>query len=79
MHSDELARLKKRCPWPNVEPFTPHITLARIKHPQKFRVHKKKIMKLLDDVMFEMNVNRLRLYAEIEGVKQTELQDFMFM
>ena len=77
--SDELARLKKRCPWPNLEPFTPHITLARIKHPQKFAVHKKKIMKLLGDVDCEMTVDRLRLYAEVNGVKQTELQDFMFL
>ncbi len=76
--SDELARLKKRCPWPNIDPFTPHITLARIKHPQKFAVHKKKIMKLLDDVEFEMIVDRVRLYAEIQGVKQTMLQDFIF-
>src|SRR3989338_11149791 len=41
--SDELARLKKRCPWPNIEPFSPHLTLARVKHPQKVAVHKKKI------------------------------------
>ena len=76
--SDELARLKKRCPWPNIEAFTPHITLARIKHPQKFAVHRKKIMKLIDDVEFVMTVDRVRLYAEIEGVKQTALQDFIF-
>lgn len=76
--SDELARLKKRCPWPNVEPFAPHITLAWIKHPQRFRVQKKKIMKLLDGVEFGMAVDRLRLYAEVNGVKQTPLQDFVF-
>lgn len=76
--SDELARLKKRCPWPNIEPFSPHITLAWIKHPQRFRVHKKKIMKLLDGVECEMPVDRLRLYAEVNGVKQTALQDFPF-
>lgn len=76
--SDELARLKKHCPWPNIESFTPHITLARIKHPQTFAVHKKKIMKLLDGFEFEVSVDRVRLYAEIDGVKQTVLQDFTF-
>lgn len=76
--SDELARLKKRCPWPSEEAFSPHITLARIKHPQKFAVHKKKIMKLIQNVAFEISVDRLRLYAEVEGVKQTPLQDFIF-
>ena len=76
--SDELARLKKRCPWPNIEPFTPHITLARIKHPQKFAVVKKKLMKLIEDAALDINADRLRLYAEIDGVKQTALQDFLF-
>ncbi len=76
--SDELARLKKRCPWPNIEPFTPHITLARIKHPQKFAVVKKKLMKFVEDAEFEMQVDRLRLYAEVDGVKQTALEDFLF-
>lgn len=76
--SDELARLKKRCPWPNSEPFAPHVTLAWIKHPQKFRVHKKKVMKLLSDAEFGMHVERLRLYAEVQGIKQTALQDFPF-
>lgn len=76
--SDELARLRKRCPWPNVEPFVPHITLARIKHPQKFAVHKKKMLKLIDGAAFEVTVDRVRLYAEVNGVKQTALQDFCF-
>ena len=52
--SDELARLKKRCPWPNVDQFSPHITLAWIKHPGKFAVHKKKIMKTIGEVEFGM-------------------------
>ena len=74
--SDELARLKKRCPWPSAEAFQPHVTIARIKHPQRFAVHKKKIMKLLDDVVCELDVRLLRLYAEVAGIKQTLLQDF---
>lgn len=76
--NDELARLKKRCPWANIEPFAPHITLARIKHPQKFAVQKKKILKLVDDAAFTIAADRVRLYAEIAGVKQTPLQDFYF-
>ena len=76
--SDELARLKKRCPWPSEEAFSPHVTLARMKHPQRFAVQKKKIMKLIEDAGLEITVDRLRLYAEIGGVKQTRLQDFTF-
>ena len=76
--NEDLARLKKRCPWPSLDPFIPHITLARMKHPQRFAVQKKKIMRLLDDVEFEILVDRLRLYAEIDGKKQTALQDFPF-
>jgi 2'-5' RNA ligase len=76
--SEDLARLKKRCPWPSLDPFKPHITIARIKHPQRFAVHKKKIMKLLDEASCAIDVDRIRLYAEIEGEKQTPLQDFCF-
>lgn len=76
--SDALARLKKSCPWSDGRPFKPHITLARIKHPQKFAVVKKKVMKALADCSFEIPVDRLRLYAEIDGRKQSELRDFMF-
>lgn len=77
--SEELARLKKRCPWPSLEPFSPHITIARIKHPQRFAIVRKKVMKLVQDVEFEMEVDRVRLYAEIAGVKQTALHDFAFV
>jgi 2'-5' RNA ligase len=76
--SDELARVKKACPWPSVEAFHPHVTLARIKHSQRFDVEKKKIMKLLGDVSFTMNVDRIRLYAMVDGKRQTPLQDFEF-
>ncbi len=78
--SEELARLKKRCPWPNPpgKPFNPHITLARIRHPQKFAVRKKKILKILGVPEFKMRVERLRLYAEIDGKKQTPIRDFQF-
>lgn len=76
--SDELARLKKKCPWPSGEPFAPHVTLARIKHPQKFAVRKKKIMKLIGDAAFDMTADRLRLYAEVGGVKQTVIDEFAF-
>src|SRR5436190_220856 len=43
--SEELAKLKKSCPWTSGKPFHPHCTLARIRHPQKFNTVKKKIMK----------------------------------
>jgi len=76
--SDELARLKKSCPWVSGKEFKPHITLVRIRHPQKFTVHKKKVMKALQDCRFDIPVDRFRLYAEIEGQKQTPIQDFVF-
>lgn len=75
--SEELARLKKRCPWPSLEPFRPHITLARMKHPQRFEVERKKILKMVGEPQFTVQVDRLRLYAEIEGKKQMPMQDFM--
>lgn len=76
--SPELATLKKLCPWPNPpdQPFSPHITLARIGNPNAFAVHRKKIMKLLEDARFGMRVDLLRLYAEIDGKRQTPLADF---
>lgn len=79
--SEELARLRKLCPWPSEpadKPFHPHLTLARILHPQRFAVHKKDIMKQLRNVSFPIAVDRLRLYAEVDGRKQTPLQDFPF-
>ncbi len=75
--SDELARIKKSCPWPSLEPFSPHITLARMRHPQRFATVKKKVMKELHEVTFPIPMDRLRLYAEVNGVKQTPLRDFM--
>ena len=76
--SDELAKLKKSCPWVSGKEFKPHITFARVRHPQKFAVHKKKIMKALQDCTFYIPVDRLRLYAEIEGRSQAPIQDFIF-
>jgi 2'-5' RNA ligase len=78
--SPELATLKKRCPWANPpnESFNPHITLARVSHPQKFRVHKKKVMKALDSLNFTLRVDRVALYASINGVNQTPVKEFLF-
>ena len=76
--SEELARLRKSCPWPSDKPFAPHLTIARVRHPQKFAVVKKKILKLLSDAAFDIPIDRLRLYAEVGGVKQTPLKDFVF-
>lgn len=76
--SEELARVKKTCPWSDGRPFAPHITLARIGHPQRFNTVKKKVMKVLDGISFDIPVDRLRLYAEVNGAKQTPLEDFPF-
>ena len=76
VRSEELAKLKKLCPWPNIQPFSPHITIARIGKPHDFRIHKKKIMKLLKNVSFDIPVDRIRFFAEIECEKQTPLRDF---
>jgi len=91
--SQNLSTLKKLCPWPNpchperspkggVEGrsmFHPHITLARMRNPNAFRVQKKKIMKLLKNVSFAIPCDRLRLYAEVEGVRQVPIKDFVFL
>lgn len=73
--SEPLARLRKSCPWPSDKPFSPHITIARIRHPQRFNVVKKKVMKEVSDASFTMPVTLLRLYAEIYSKKQTPLLD----
>jgi 2'-5' RNA ligase len=78
--SPELATLKKKMPWPNPpdKPFHPHITLARIKHPQRFDHNKKKIMKVLSGISIDFPVTMVRFYAEIDRKKQTELDEFPF-
>ncbi len=79
--SPKLATLKKLCPWPNPPhqlEFSPHITVARIRHPQKFSVHRKKIMKVFEGVSFTLPVDRLRFYAEIGGIKQTVVGEWGF-
>lgn len=75
--SPELAAIKKRCPWPQLQPFHPHITLARIRHPQRFRVIKKEVMKRLKRVSFSISIDRLRFYAEVQGKKQTAIAEWM--
>lgn len=74
--SPEVASLKKLCPWTDGKPFSPHITLARVCHPETFVTMKKKVMKVLSDVQFPISVTCLRLYGEVGGVKQTVLRDF---
>jgi len=76
--SSQMASLKKLCPWSEGRPFLPHITLARVGHPEAFTVARKKVMKVLRDVRFSIPVDRLRLYGERDGVKQTVLQEFPF-
>ena len=76
--SEELARLKKACPWPSAKAFSPHITLARIGHSQRFAVQKKKILKVLDNCEFEIPIDRLRLYSEIDGRRQTPIAEYPF-
>jgi len=77
--SDELARVKKACPWPESRPFKAHITLARMNNPQKFAVVKKNVMKKLKDCQFEIKFDRLRLYGMVEGRRQTPIEDFVFL
>ena len=48
-----------------------------MRNPNDFIAHRKKIMKLVKDVSFEIPVDRIRLYAEIDGVKQTPIRDFL--
>ena len=76
--SPPLAELKKRCPWPNEQPFQPHVTLARVRHPNRFSVHRKKILRLVEGADFTMEVDRLRLFAKIGGANQTPIRDFPF-
>lgn len=77
--SPELATLKKLCPWFHEEHgFQPHITLARIAHPQRFARAQKKILKELDGASFPITVDRLRLYGDVDGRKQTVIGEFVF-
>ena len=78
--SPELAALKKLCPWPNEpgKPFAPHITLARVDHPQRFVRVRKDALKRLKDAAFPIVVDRLRLYANVDGRSQTPIADFPF-
>jgi 2'-5' RNA ligase len=77
--SPELAVAKKKCPWPELySPFHPHITLLRIKHQEKFQLQKKAVLKALKGVAFDVPVDRLRLFANVDGVSQVPLQDFPF-
>ncbi len=76
--SEPLARLKKKCPWPSLQPFHPHVTLARIRHPQRFVTVKKDVLKILGNPVIETRVDRVCLYAEVGGRKQTLLQEFSF-
>jgi 2'-5' RNA ligase len=78
--SPELATLKKLCPWPNPpdQPFHPHITVARISHSQKFAVHRKQVMKVFNGFGESFSAEGIRLYAEVEGRKQTPLHTFAF-
>lgn len=73
--SEPLARLRKSCPWPSDRPFHPHVTLARIDHPQRFIREKKKVLKALGNPSFDVSVNALRLYAQVDGKNQTPLMD----
>ncbi len=75
---DELARLKKACPWPENRPFKAHITLARIGHPQKFATVKKEVMKKLKDCQFEIKCDRMRLYGMVNNKRQTPIEDYPF-
>jgi len=76
--SEPFTRLRKLCPWPSETPFHPHITLARISHPERFVRIKKQVMKLLERASFEMDVTMLRLYADVDDRTQTPLRDFPF-
>lgn len=76
--SPELALLKKSCPWTDRRAFHPHITLARIHHPERFSVVKKDVLKRLRGTAFPMLCRSLRLYGNIDGRKQTPLYDMPF-
>lgn len=76
--SAHLEAIRKRCPWQSDRPFSPHITLARIKHPDRFVQHKSEVMKILQGVRFLIRFDRLRLYAEVDRIKQTPIGEFEF-
>lgn len=76
--SPPLSTLKKLCPWPNARPFHPHITIARIRHPQRFSVHRKALLKAIGHVAIDWRVTCLRTYATVDGASQTPLTDFPF-
>jgi 2'-5' RNA ligase len=76
--SPELATLKKSCPWSDGRAFHPHISLARITHPERYAVHRKEILKLLSNCSFPVPVDRLRLYGKVHGIRQTPIAEYVF-
>ncbi len=76
--SPELALLKKACPWTDRRAFHPHITLARVSHPERFSIAKKRALKHFSEAAFSIPCQRLRLYGNVGGQKQTPLQDALF-
>lgn len=81
--SEPLARLKKRCPWPNprqadgtAESFRPHVTLARVAHCGRFQIERKSLLRTLGNPVSELPVDTLRLYARVEGRSQTALHSW---
>lgn len=76
--SEPLARVKKLCPWSSGKPFFPHITLARISHPQRFQAMKKDILKKLHGASFTAHMDCLRLYGMVKNKRQIPLRDFPF-
>ncbi len=76
--SADLEGVRKRCPWQSDHPFSPHITIARIKHPDRFLAERENILKMLKDVRFVIRFDRLRLYAEVDRIKQTPIEEFEF-
>jgi 2'-5' RNA ligase len=76
--SPDLALLKKACPWTDRREFHPHITLARIRHPERFAIVKKRVLKHVSNAAFSIPCEKLRLYGNVGGKKQTPLQDALF-
>ncbi len=75
--SPELALLKKSCPWTDRRAFHPHVTIARVHHPERFAIAKKEVCKRLA-ARFAVPAATLRLYGNVDGKKQTPLRDFAF-
>jgi 2'-5' RNA ligase/alkylated DNA nucleotide flippase Atl1 len=56
-------------------PYRPHLTIARIKNPEKFEEIKQDFIKICENFKFNLKINKLRFYAAVDNQYQIPLID----